>query len=31
VFNSMGIGENDHFRPIMTISAQNGHVFFEKV
>ena len=31
VFISMGIGENHHFRPIMTIFAQNGHVFLEKV
>ena len=31
VFISMGIGENYHFRPIMTIFAENGHVFLEKV
>ena len=24
------IGENNHFRPIMTIFAQNNHVFLEK-
>jgi hypothetical protein len=31
VLISMGIGENDHFRPIMTIFAQKGHVVLEKV